>query len=174
MYKKIGLKGHKVAWVCDIVKLHVYGIRISHWRLREMICNNELQSTRLQQCSNLINSVVIGGNKELILRHVYISYLYYFTFQFLIHDKVVIKINMATLTHLCKQALACKGPFINYVWVPRERGRGVGKISTYSYFGGRGSHPFLRNIFKVYILYCKSRGQVVWQGSYVIYLIIWW
>ena len=30
------------------------------------------------------------------------------------------------------------------------------------------SNPFLRNIFQVDILYHKSRGQVVWQGSYLI------
>ena len=42
-----------------------------------------------------------------------------------------------------------KGTFINYVRVPRE---GVGKISTYSYFGEGRSNPFLRNIFQIYII----------------------
>ena len=46
-----------------------------------------------------------------------------------------------------------KGPFINYVRVPRVEGRGVGKIPTYSYFEEGGSNPFLRNIFQVDILY---------------------
>jgi hypothetical protein len=46
----------------------------------------------------------------------------------------------------------------------------VGKISTYSYFG-MGSNPFLRNVFQVDILYKKSHGQVVWQGSY--FICIW-
>ena len=43
-----------------------------------------------------------------------------------------------------------KGPFINYVRV--SRGEGLEK-SLYSYFGGEGSNPFLRNIFQVDILY---------------------
>ena len=62
-----------------------------------------------------------------------------------------------------------KGSLIDYVRVSLEGG--VRKISTYSYLGG-GSNPFLRNVFQVYILYLKSRGQLVFQGSYFIYLII--
>ena len=53
-----------------------------------------------------------------------------------------------------------KGAFINYLRVPRERGGGVGKISTYSYFGGRGSNPFVRNIFQADI---RNRA-VKWFG----------
>ena len=47
-------------------------------------------------------------------------------------------------------------------------GEGVGKISTYPYFGEGGSNPFFRNIFPSLYFYYKSRGQVVWQGSYFI------
>jgi hypothetical protein len=58
-----------------------------------------------------------------------------------------------------------KGPFINYIRVSREEGRGFWKISTYSYFGERRSHHS-------YIIFSKSifyiRNQVVWQGSYFI------
>ena len=52
---------------------------------------------------------------------------------------------------------SCKGPFINYLRVPR--GRGVGKISTYSYFG-RVSNPFLRNIFRRYFILKKTTSLV--------------
>ena len=55
--------------------------------------------------------------------------------------------------HLGAIHLLCKGP----------EGGGVGKISTYSYSGGRGSNPFLRNIFQVYILYYKYKQIKIFQ-----------
>ena len=55
-------------------------------------------------------------------------------------------------------------PFINYVRVLREGGL---EKSLHALWGG-GSNPFLRNIIQVDILYYKSRGLQVWQGSYFI------
>ena len=55
------------------------------------------------------------------------------------------------LKHLLGMIYWNKEPFIKYVRVPREGG--VGKITTYSYFGEGGSNPFLCNIFQVNILY---------------------
>ena len=51
----------------------------------------------------------------------------------------VIKLHMCALVIPFQES---KGPFINYVRVPREDG-GIGKISTYSYFGGGEVKPIL-------------------------------
>ena len=55
--------------------------------------------------------------------------------------------------------LCHKGPFINYVRVSREGG--VGKISTYSYFGG-ATHSYV--IFSKSIFYIRNRA-VKWFGK---------
>ena len=50
--------------------------------------------------------------------------------------------NSTALTTPERWLVIYKGPFIYYVRTPRERG-GVGKISTYSYFGGGRVKPIL-------------------------------
>ena len=64
-----------------------------------------------------------------------------------------------------------KPTFINYVSVLREGGGLEKPLHTFTLGRGRGSNPFLRNIFQLAILCQKSRGQVVWHGSY--FICIW-
>ena len=54
------------------------------------------------------------------------------------------------------------GPFINYVRV--SRGEGFEKSLHTLTLGGRGSNPFLRNIFQVDILCYIRNSAVKWFG----------
>ena len=59
-------------------------------------------------------------------------------------------VGLLTIKCSMLHSIGCKGPFINYVRVPRE---GLEK-SLHTLTLGRGwSNPFLRNIFQVNILY---------------------
>jgi hypothetical protein len=59
-----------------------------------------------------------------------------------------------------ESSMSCKGPFINYVRLPREEG--LEKSLHTLTLGGRGSNPFLRNIFQV-DFYIINRA-VKWFG----------